>query len=76
MSELKLFTYDNIRGYGFHMPRPATPEEIKDAHGKCATCKHYDEVDGECSNSNSWHFGCEIEDPATDYCNHHEPKEE
>ena len=64
---------------------PATPEEIKAAHGKCGTCKHItpvkflDEngigVDYECN-----HYAHSNRDPIamnlnTDYCNHHEPKE-
>ena len=65
--------------------RPATPEEIKAAHGKCLTCKWKvgtDEVP-ECSHKSRKQYsdqllGCyngDIDDPATDYCNYHEPKE-
>lgn len=57
----------------FHMP--ATPEEIKACHGKCGTCKHFDDDQDECGNEDSNCFAYEM-NPATDYCNHHEPKEE
>ena len=59
--------------------RPATPEEIKEFHGKCGTCRHIhkdDDGDAECNKSGSWWYGVQIKDPDTDYCNHHEPKEE
>ena len=59
--------------------RTATPEEIKAAHGKCGTCKYimspaYD------SDLYLHDFYCTyhqmpIDEPLTDYCNHHEPKE-
>lgn len=57
------------------VPRPATPEEIKAAHPQCGTCKHYDDRSErgilmcECyHNGNNW--------MPTDYCNHHEVKEQ
>lgn len=57
--------------------RPATPEEIKEAHGKCVTCK-YCSVDAELC-----YHPCHTDEddcpknvlPDFDYCNHHEPKE-
>jgi len=59
--------------------RPATPEEIKEAHGKCGTCKHLSPLHraelGLCTNDDSHSWDMRV-NPATDYCNHHEPKEE
>lgn len=57
---------------------PATPEEIKAAHGKCETCKYFFvDYDG---SENPGGYICiahsrGIDYPDTDYCNHHEPKE-
>ncbi len=57
----------------FHMP--ATPEEIKEAHGKCGTCEHH--WYGE---HTAYRHLCSQDrlrgvDPTKSYCNHHEPKE-
>lgn len=53
----------------FHMP--ATPEEIKAAHGKCGTCKYYEADEPYCTCP--YNYVCAP--GPEDYCNHHEPKE-
>lgn len=67
---------DGIEGTG--MVYFATPEEIKEAHGKCGTCKHLSPLHraelGLCTNDDSHSWDMRV-NPATDYCNHHEPKE-
>lgn len=68
---------------------PATPEEIKAAHGKCGTCSYYGLLHtkpwNECLNYESPYFARHdgMIDKDKDYCrfyeeycrNHHEPKE-
>lgn len=59
---------------------PATPEEIKQAHGKCGDpCIHFMQNAYD-SDLTPHDFFCTyhqmpIDEPLTDYCNHHEPKE-
>lgn len=55
----------------FHMP--ATPEEIKEAHGRCLTCKH--RINYHCNNPDSFAYQQVFPQPSMTYCNHHEPKE-
>lgn len=79
MSEVKLYV---LSQHGVFVDyRPATADEIKAAHPKCATCVH--------KGSKDWHgfvhFTCRCAEstmlysaiePSTDYCRHHEPREE
>lgn len=57
---------------------PATADEIKAAHPKCATCDYLGEADmhGEqgCIFVASELYGYKV-DPLTDYCRHHTPME-
>jgi len=53
---------------------PATPEEIKAAHGRCLTCKH--RINYHCNNPDSFAYQQVFPQPSMTYCNHHEPKEE
>jgi len=76
MSEILIYDGDYSTPFSEANTRPATPAEIKDAHGKCPSCVHYSTTHpGLCTEPNSPYYdGYQICTPA-DYCRHHEPRE-
>lgn len=78
MSEVKLYVKGRPNGLFADTTRPATAEEIKEAHPKCGTCL-YAELLKHATAPRDYYI-CGVNDDlaidlAEDYCRHHTPKE-
>ena len=73
---VELFAYkDGYAGTHFKEVRSATDEEIKDAHPKCGTCKHYERRSYTNNPTSSYCAMLDAYLGRNFYCRHHEPKE-